>query len=199
MKIIGLTGGIGSGKSTAAQFLKEFGAVVIDLDKVGHFVLQKNGGAYQQVVNAFGTGILNPDGEIDRAKLGNIVFSNPEDLKRLNKIVHPLIDKTVEKVTRESRSHGLNVVVLEAAAMLEADRSWQVDEIWVIAATEHYVIPRIKDRPDYTEEVVRKRIKAQLPNEERRKKADVYILNDGALSELKIKLKDEWDKLQKRL
>ena len=81
MKIVGLTGGIGCGKSTVAQILKELGAVVYDLDKIGHDVIQKNGGAYKQVLSAFGESILAPNGEIDRLKLGKIVFNNPDALK----------------------------------------------------------------------------------------------------------------------
>ncbi len=199
MKIIGLTGGIGSGKSTAAQFLKALGAAVIDLDKVGHEVYKKGGGVYPQLLNAFGEGILAADGEIDRTRLGKIVFGSPEALKRLNSIVHPAIDKIVDKATGENRRKGVEVMVLEAAAMLEAERAWQVDEIWVIAAPETAVIQRIKGRSNYNEEVARERIKSQMTNGERFKKANVVIMNDGTPEALKEKVKVEWDNLLKRL
>jgi dephospho-CoA kinase len=199
MKIIGLTGGIGSGKSTAAQFLRSFGATVIDLDKVGHDVLKKNGGVYNQILSVFGDGILSADGEIDRTRLGKMVFGNPEALKRLNGIVHPAIDKKVDEAVTESGRRGVKVVVLEAAVMLEAGRSWQSNEIWVVAAPEADVIKRIKNRPDYTEEIARTRIKAQITNEERIKQADVAIMNDSTLEALEAKVKAEWQKLQKRL
>ena len=199
MKIIGLTGGIGSGKSTVAQFLKALGAVVMDLDKVGHDVLIKGSGAYKQVLREFGKDILSASGEIDRARLGKIVFNNPDALKRLNKIVHPAIDKTIEKEIEEYRRKGIKVVFLEAAAMLEADKARQVDEIWVTTAPESTVLKRIKDRSGYTEEEAKPRIHAQLTNKERIKKANVVIDTDCTLEELKARVAGEWEKLLKRL
>jgi dephospho-CoA kinase len=202
MKIIGLTGGIGCGKSTVAQLLKELGAVVYDQDQIGHDVIQKNGGAYKKVLSAFGESILAPDGEIDRLKLGQIVFNNPDALKRLNSIVHPAIDEkinTIEKGIKEGHLQGRKVIVMEAAAMLEAGRSWQANEIWVVTCPENSVIGRIKSRPGYSEEVAKSRIHSQMTNDERLKKADVVIKNDGTLEELKAKVKTEWEKLLKRL
>ncbi len=199
MKIIGLTGGIGSGKSTAARFLAELGAEVIDLDKVGHQALKKGGGAYKSVVREFGGGILKSDGEIDRGKLAEIVFNDRKALKRLNQIVHPAIDKVVETRVNESRRKGVKVIILEAAAMLEAEKTWQVDEIWVIASKEETVLHRLKERPEYSAEKVKARINAQLKNEERIKKANVVINNEGTAEELKVKVKAEWEKLLKRL
>jgi dephospho-CoA kinase len=199
VKIIGLTGGIGSGKSAAAHFLAEAGAEVIDLDKAGHEALKKGGAAYKKAVREFGEGILNKDGEIDRAKLGEIVFNNREALDKLNKITHPVIDKTVEKTIKESRRRGVKVVVFEAAAMLEAERTWLVDEIWITVAPEKVVLARLKERSGYSEEEASKRIRAQMTNEERIKRADVVIHNDGTLFELRRKVRAEWEKLLKRL
>jgi dephospho-CoA kinase len=199
MKVIGLTGGIGSGKSTAAQFLQSLGAMVIDLDKVGHEILKKDSAVFNDVLSVFGETILAADGEIDRTKLGKMVFGNPGALKKLNNITHPAIDRCIDDIIRASVQRGARVIVLEAAAMLEAGRSWQVDEIWVVAAPEAAVIDRIKNRPDYTEEIARTRIKSQMTNEERQAKANVFILNNGTAAELKAKVKAEWEKLQKRL
>jgi len=199
MKVIGLTGGIGSGKSTAAQYLKSLGATVIDLDKVGHEILKKDGPVFKDILSIFGDNILADNGEIDRTKLGKIVFGNPGALKKLNDITHPAIDKRVDDIMNQSNRRGIKVVVLEAAAMLEAGRSWQADEIWVVAAPEAAVIDRIKNRPDYTEEIARTRIQSQMKNEERIKKADIAIINNGALEELQAKVKTEWEKLQRRL
>lgn len=199
MKIIGLTGGIGSGKSTISQFLKEFGAAVYDLDKIGHDVIQKNGTAYHEVIKAFGNKILAADSEIDRAALGKVVFNNPEALKRLNSIVHPCIDRQIDEIIKSIQRRHSQVVVFEAAAMLEAGRAWQADEIWVVTAPEDNVIQRIKNRPGYDEDVARSRIHSQMTNGERLKKADVVINNDGTAEDLKNKVKAEWDELQKRL
>ncbi len=199
MKVIGLTGGIGSGKSTAAQFLKSLGAEVVDLDKAGHDLLKRGGGVYQQVLDAFGKDILSAGGEIDRARLGKLVFSSPDDLIRLNDIIHPAIDSRVEKKVEESRRKGVKVVVFEAAAMLESGRTFLVDELWVITAPVPAVLGRIKERSGYSDEEARRRIGSQLTNEERIRKADVVINNEGTLEELKVKVKAEWDKLQTRL
>ncbi len=199
MKIIGLTGGIGSGKSVAARFLAELGAEVIDLDKAGHEALVKGGSAYKKAVKEFGEGILKKDGEIDRSRLGEIVFKDYKALQRLNKIVHPVIDKTVAKKRREFRRKGIKVLVLEAAAMLEAEKAWQVDEIWVTTAPEKTVLERLKERSGFNEGEAKSRIDSQLANDERIRQAKVIINNDATLFELRRKVKAEWEKLLKRL
>jgi dephospho-CoA kinase len=199
MKIIGLTGGIGSGKSTVARFLKELGAEVVDLDKVGHDVLIKGSSAYARVVREFGHGILKFDGEIDRTWLGKIVFNSHEALNQLNQIVHPEIDKIVAQKVTENRRKGVKVMVLEAAAMLEAERTWQVDEIWVTTASEETVLERLKARLNYSETEIKNRIKSQMIDEERVKQATVVINNDCTLDELKERVKAEWVRLLGRV
>jgi dephospho-CoA kinase len=199
MKVIGLTGGIGSGKSAVARFLAELGAEVIDLDKVGNEALKKGSGAYKKAIREFGASLLDNNGEIDRAKLGKIVFSDREALKRLNQIVHPEIDKMVDEKIREYRIRGVKVLVLEAAVMLEAARARQADEIWVTVAKEKTVLERLRERSGYSEEDTKARIRSQMTNEERIKQADVVINNDGTLDELKAKVKTKWEKLLKRL
>lgn len=199
MKIIGLTGGIGSGKSTVAHFLAKMGAEVIDLDKVGHDVLSKNGIAYTKAVREFGEAILNEQGEIDRTKLAGIVFSDPAALKKLNNITHPEIDKKAADIIQTCRRRGVKVLVFEAPVALEAARTSQYNEIWVTVAPEETVLGRVKERSGFKTQDVKARIQAQMSNEERVKKADVVIVNDGTLNELKTKVKAEWDNLLKRL
>ena len=199
MKVIGLTGRIGSGKSTAAQFLAELGAEVIDLDKAGHEALKKGGLVYKQVVKEFGESILDYDGEINRARLGRIVFKDREALKRLNAIVHPAIDKAVENKVSESRRKGIKVVVLEAAAMLEAEKTWQVDEVWVTKSSKKTVLSWIKERSGYTQAEAKRRMRSQMTDKERAKHANVVIDNNGTPEELKAKVKAEWQKLLGRL
>jgi dephospho-CoA kinase len=199
MRVIGLTGGIGSGKSTVARLLAERGAVIMDLDKVGHEALKKGSQAYGEVVGEFGKEILDAGGEIDRSKLGRIVFNNHEALMRLNRIVHPAIDNSVNTEIEKYRQQGVKVVVLEAAAMLEAGKTAQVDELWVTAAPEATVFRRVLERGGLSEQEIRARIKAQLSNKERIKQADVIIDTDGTLDELKDRVKAEWEKLLARL
>jgi dephospho-CoA kinase len=199
MRIIGLTGGIGSGKSAAAGILKELGAEVIDLDKAGHEALKKGGGAYEEVVKEFGEGILDDKGEIDRARLGQIVFKDKAALKRLTRIVHPVIDTFVIQKVSEYQGKGVGVLILEAAALLEAARTWQVDEVWVTTADEKTVLERLKERPGYREADVWSRIHSQLTNAARIRQADLVIDNNGTLEELKARVKTEWGKLQRRI
>jgi dephospho-CoA kinase len=199
MKIIGLTGGIGSGKSTVAGFLADFGAAVIDLDQAGHEAMKPKGKAWRKVVGAFGKGILAPGGEIDRAKLGDIVFKDPEALLRLNSIIHPVIDGIVAEKIEVYRLKGFKVVVMEAAAMLEAGKSSQVEELWVTIAPEVTVLNRLSKRSGYSHEISKTRISAQLTHEERKKQADVIIDTDCTLDELKTRVLLEWQRLLQRL
>jgi dephospho-CoA kinase len=199
MKVIGLTGGIGSSKSTVARLLAERGAVIVDLDRVGHEVLKKGSRAYEKVVGEFGKDILKDSGDIDRGKLGRIVFINPEALIRLNRIVHPAIDNTVNKKIEKYRRQGVKVAVLEAAAMLEAGKAAQADELWVTVAPEVVVLRRILERGGLSEQEIRARIKTQLSNKERIERADVVIDTDCSLDELKARVTEEWEKLLGRL
>ncbi len=199
MKVIGLTGGIGSGKSTVAQFLAELGVVIVDLDKVGHEVLRSEGAVRERIVSEFGENILTDGGDIDRARLGRLVFNSPEALSRLNRIVHPVIDSMVNSKIKEYRREGVAVVVLEAAAMLEADRASQVDELWVTVAPEATVLKRLAERVGYSEEESKARIHSQISSEERLKQADVVIDTDCTLDELETRVVVEWQKLMTRL
>lgn len=196
-KVIGLTGGIGSGKSSVSQFLAELGAVIIDADKVGHQAYKPGAEAWREVVAAFGNQILTPNGEINRKKLGEIVFTQPEALARLNQIVHPRIYDMVKARIAECRRQGIAVVVLEAAILIEANWTSLVDEVWVTIVSEASVLARLKAQRGLSEEQTSARIRSQLPNEERIKYADVVINNDGDLKELRAKVEELWARLQR--
>jgi len=195
MKVIGLTGGIASGKSTVAGFLAELGAVVIDADKVGHEVFKPDTEPWREVVTAFGTGILKPNGEIDRSKLGEIVFGNPDSLARLNQIMHPRINDMVKAQIEEYQRQGVDLVVLEAPLLLEAGWTSLVDEVWVTVAPESIVLRRLKKKTGMSREQSLARIRSQLPSEERIKRADVVIDTDCSLDEVRAKVKELWQKL----
>ena len=194
MKVIGLTGGIGSGKSTVSRFLKELGAVIIDADKVGHEAFKPDTEAWREVVAAFGRQILTPSGEIDRNKLGEIVFANPEALARLNEIMHPRIYAWVKALIEGYRQRGVEVVVLEAPLLLEAGWTSSVDEVWVTVAPESTVLRRLKKKLGLSEPQSLARIRSQLPSKERIKQADVVIDTDCSLDELRAKVKELWQR-----
>ena len=204
MRVIGLTGGIGSGKSTVAGFLAELGAVVIDTDKVGHEVFKPDTPGWRQVVAAFGREILKANGEIDRKKLGGIVFADSEALARLNSLVHPLIRETAKARLEEYRREGEGVVVMEAPLLIDAPLSRktgepalldEVDEVWVTVAPEPVVLERLKNEGRLSETESLARIRSQLPSEERLRLADVVIDTDCRLDELKLRVKELWNQL----
>jgi dephospho-CoA kinase len=193
MKVIGLTGGIGSGKSTVSKHLQELGAVLIDADKVGHEAYQPNTDTWRELVAAFGEQIVAADGSIDRKKLGGIVFSSPESLARLNRIVHPRMYEMMKARIEDYRRQGVEVVVLEAAILLEAGWDRLVDEVWVTVAPESMVVQRTKERTNLPEEQILARIRSQMSAEERSGHATVVIHNDGSLDELKAKVEELWE------
>ncbi len=194
-KVIGLTGGIGSGKSTVSQCLAELGAIILDADEVGHEAFKPNTEAWREVVATFGRQILTPSGEIDRKKLGEIVFSNPEFLSQLNQIMHPRMYDLVKAQIEEYRRQGVNVVVLEAAILIEAGWTSLVDEIWITVASEPTVLERLKKQRGLEEKQTLARIHSQLSTEEWVKNADVLINNDGDLDEVKVRVKELWERL----
>ncbi|MBM3933306.1 MAG: dephospho-CoA kinase [SAR202 cluster bacterium] len=192
MITIGLTGGIGTGKSTVAAILKELGAEVIDADKVGHEVYRNGAPGWAAVVSAFGEGILAENGEVDRRKLGAIVFADKAALEHLNAIVHPLIRERVQAMLDDARARGVEVAVVEAAVMVESRWSSLVDEIWVTDAAEERAIERVCGRNGLTEEAVRARIKSQMPQSRRILLADVVIENNGSKDELQARVEALW-------
>ena len=198
MKVIGITGGIASGKSTVAQFLGELGAVVIDADKVGHEVLRSDTGVKQEVVAAFGKGVLTPDGGISRKRLGRMVFTNPESLPKLNMIMHPRIAALVKARLEGYRKDGARVVVVEAPLLLEAGWVSLVDEVWVTVASEATVLERLRGRARFSEAEALKRIRSQMSAAERVGRASVVIDTDCSLDELKGMIGGLWRELTSR-
>jgi dephospho-CoA kinase len=193
MIVIGLTGGILTGKSTVSGMLAERGAVIIDADKIGHEAYKPQTDVWDELVDTFGEWILKRDGEIDRKRLGDIVFHDPLALTLLNKIVHPRMREMIEEELKRLEEEGVPVVILEAAVLIEAKWNDLVDQIWVTTAPEEKVIDRLQNRAGLSEEQARSRIAAQLPPKEKVKHADVVIDTDCDLAELGIKVLDLWE------
>jgi dephospho-CoA kinase len=195
MKVIGLTGGIGSGKSTVAGFLAGLGMVIIDADKIGHEVLEGDSEARRQVIDIFGQNIIAPDGKIDRRKLGNIAFDSHEALSRLNRIMHPRISEAVKAQLEQYRRQGVDIVVIEAPLLIEAGWDAKVDEVWVTTAPEAMILKRL-ERLGLSRTEAMERIRSQLPDRERVKHAGVVINTGCSLDELKVKAGKLWQRLQ---
>ena len=191
--IIGLTGGIASGKSTVAQALGDRGAYIIDADKLGHTAYLAGSGAFDQVVAAFGTDIVADDGEIDRRKLGGKVFGNEAALRQLTDIVWPSIRAMAEKESADAqRSAPERIVVLEAAVLIEADWLDLADQIWVTVVKPAVAIERACARDNLSEDAVRTRLDAQLSNDERGSYADHVIDNSSDEAHLLAQVESLW-------
>lgn len=191
---IGLTGGIGSGKSTVGAILRELGAPVIDADQVGHAVYRPGSAAFNEVVAAFGPGIIAPDGTIDRRRLGAIVFAERAALARLEAIVHPLILDEIKARVSAMRAQGERLpIVVEAAILFEA--RWQdfFQEIWLVVAERAEVERRLALQRSMDAAQVAARIAAQMPEAERRARATLVIENHGSLDELRARVRGLWE------
>jgi dephospho-CoA kinase len=195
--VIGLTGGIGSGKSTAAQMLGELGAEVIDADKVGHKIYLPDTPAWREIVAAFGDGVLAADRSVDRTRLGPIVFADPQALQTLNRITHGKIYAFIQGQIDYVRQHQMaRVVVVEAAILLEAGWRSLVEQLWVVAASVDVMITRLKMYKNISEDQARARLAAQLSNEERIAQADKVLWNDHGLAELRQAVESAWRSLR---
>ena len=193
MIVIGLTGGIGTGKSEVARILQGLGAALINADQVGHEAYKPHSEIWQEVVKAFGEEILQPNGEIDRKKLGSIVFSHPQQLVRLNQIMHPRMARIVAQRIERLREEGVPVVVVEAALLFEAGWDSLVDEVWTTDSTLEAVISRLQARNGLSEEEIRKRINSQMSAKERLARADVVIDNSGDVANLERTVQSLWN------
>ncbi len=192
MLTIGLTGGIGSGKSAVANLLQQLGASIIDADRLGHEAYTPNSEAWRQVVAAFGEDILTSEGEIDRRKLGAIVFADPAQLARLNGIMHPLMARMVEQRKAQLKAAGESVAVVEAAVLFEAGWDSLVDEVWTTNASADAVVERLRQRSGLSEEEARKRINSQMPADERNRRSDIVLDNSADLAALERAVCDLW-------
>ena len=199
MHVIGLTGGIASGKSTVTRFFKDLDIPVIDADVLGHRTYDPGTDTFAAVVKTFGDDLVAADGTIDRRVLGGKVFGKPDELKRLTDIVWPGIRKLASESLSEFEAAGNAIVVLEAAVMFEAGWEDLVDDIWVVVVEPDQAVKRLAERNGLDEAAARARIDSQLSNAERVSRANVVITNNGSLEELEKAIQSAWDELQHKL
>jgi dephospho-CoA kinase len=205
MKGIGLSGGICSGKSSVTQICQDLGGYIINADLLGHQAYVPGTDCFHELVNEFGQEIVASDGSINRRALGGIVFSDESKMKVLNQIVWPRIRSLIEIELRQLRERGVEIVVLEAAILIEA--GWQdiVDEIWVIdtdrlisfssylfTLSRSLVIERLMSRNGLSLEDCEKRVSSQMSSEERKRSAHRVITNSGSMEELRNQVQANW-------
>ena len=197
MFVIGLTGGIGTGKSEVSRLLGTLGAEVIEADKVAHEAYEPGTAGWHEVVGAFGEGVLDADERIDRKRLGGIVFGDEQARERLNAIVHPIVRQLLEERIAGLEREGARVVVIEVPLLIEAIKQqsrWtrMLDEIWVVTAPVEQVVARVQARSGLDETAIRARIGSQATERERIEHADAVIDNSGSLEGLRRKVTNLW-------
>ena len=181
---IGLTGGIGTGKSSVTEAFQSLGAAVINADLLGHDAYLPGTIGFEEVVTEFGQEIVGSDGQIDRKKLGPIVFSDSSKMDRLNEIMHPLIRDLIDERLVSLESSQNKVAVVEAAILIEAGWKSLFDEIWVVISDREEVINRLGVRNGLSREDAVKRIDSQMSNNERIEHGDVVVENTGSMEDL---------------
>jgi dephospho-CoA kinase len=196
MLSIGLIGGIASGKSAVGRFLARRGAYVVDADLLAHQAYQPGSEGFRALVEAFGDAIVSPDGTIDRAALGRLVFGDAARLARLTAIVWPLTRRLVEQLQRDQADAGVRVFVLEAPLLIEAGWDDLVDQIWLVRSPLEAVRQRLRERGLSDEEADR-RIAAATDAASAAARAAVIIENDGDLSELERKVDAAWSRVSR--
>jgi dephospho-CoA kinase len=188
--IIGLTGGIASGKSTVSEMLKKRGIPVIDADLIAREVVEVGKKAYTEIVNAFGKEILNEDLTINRARLGSIVFQNEDKREQLNSIVHPEVRLEMKRRQEQLISEGAKAVVLDIPLLFESNLKHLVDKVIVVYTGEKNQLERLMKRNNFSKKEALSRINAQMPLKEKVKFADAVINNDGTLEETEQQLEN---------
>lgn len=188
--IVGLTGGIASGKSTIAQLLKQRGFSIVDADIAARKVVEPGEKAYTEIVEEFGSDILLEDGSLDRGKLGSIVFENEEKRKKLNAIVHPAVRKKMKEWQEEELQTGKKTIILDIPLLFESKLTHLVERIIVVYVNEETQLKRLMERNGFTVEEAKSRISSQMPLREKLDLSDAVIDNNGTIEETEIQLDD---------
>lgn len=197
--VIGLTGGIASGKSTVAKMFTDLGIPVIDADVIAKKVVEPGEEPYKQVVKVFGKEILSPDSTINRPKLGSIIFSNEEKRGQLNQIVHPAVRKQMLKKKKDYIKRGEKCIVLDIPLLFESKLTSLTDQTLVVFVDEETQLKRLMERNQLTEQEALNRIRSQMPLKEKAKLADELIDNNHSMEESKKQLLDllkKWDVIE---
>ncbi|MEV4171500.1 dephospho-CoA kinase [Nonomuraea sp. NPDC049709] len=193
---IGLTGGIGSGKSEVSKRLSARGAMVIDADKIAREVVERGTPGLARVVATFGDDVLRPDGSLNREKLGSLVFADSEKLAALNAIVHPLVGERVAQLQRQAADD--TIMVYDVPLLVENKLAPMYDVVIVVDTADEVRISRLAEHRGMPEADAKARIAAQASREDRLAAADIVIPNEGSLDELDARVAEVWDELLRR-
>ncbi|HEX9988092.1 MAG TPA: dephospho-CoA kinase [Chloroflexia bacterium] len=191
--LIGLTGNIACGKSTVLRQLRELGAYTIDADMLIHAILRKGEPAYWPVITEFGPGILDAEGEIDRRALGRIVFADPERLRKLEEIEHPIVRRVIDQEIGDAQEP---VVALDAIKLIESGWADKCDVVWVVTCPRDQQIERLMQTRGYTPDEAEMRIGSQSAQEEKAQRANLVIDNAGTPEELRQQVLEAWEALE---
>jgi len=198
MLIVGLTGGVASGKTAVSEVLREEGAYIIDADQIARELVQPHGPAWNELVRTFGKEILQGDGSINRKQLADRVFEDPSQRRHLDQILHPLITEEMDRRTREiGEKNPEAIVVIDAPLLIEVGYHRRVDELMVVVSTRTEQIERLKARDGINSEQALRILSSQMPVEEKVKLADFVIRNEGSLAEVREKAKKVFRELKK--
>jgi dephospho-CoA kinase len=197
MLLVGLTGNIAAGKSTVAQLLSERGATIIDADILARRAVERGTAAYDKIVQQWGSTVLGPDKQLDRAALRRIVFSDHDELEKLNGFVHPEVERQRNVLVEEARDRGDRVVICDIPLLFEARLVDRFDKVVLVDATRPRRLERLVHERQLNETEAMKMIAAQMPAELKRARADFIIDNDGTIAELEKRVREVWSALQK--
>ncbi len=198
MLIVGLTGGVASGKTVVSEVFRDEGAYIIDADQIARELVQPHRPAWSEIVRSFGKDILREDGSIDRKKLADRVFADPDQRKLLNQILHPLITGEIDRRAREiGQKDPEAIVVIDAPLLIEVGYHRRVDKLMVVASTQTEQIERLKVRDGISSEEAWRILSSQMPVEEKVKLADFVVQNEGSLAEVRERAKEVFRELKK--
>ena len=199
MQVIGLTGGIASGKSSVSKFLQALGAVVIDADAIARQLASPQQPLWQKFVEHFGEAVLLADASLDRKKIGALVFADQEQRRWLDAVSHPLIEKELRRQMAECKAQQADVVVLDVPLLYEVHWESLADEVWVVYVDEQTQLERLQKRDAMPEALARQRIAAQLPLAEKARRADFVIDNMGSQEQTAEQVRRRWSLLESRV
>ena len=192
MFVIGLTGGIGTGKTEVTHVLRELGAVVIESDKVAHLSYRPGTDAYDEIIDQFGKEVLDDSGVIDRGKLGGLVFAGEDSRIQLEKIVWPAVRSWITERLIHEKERGTKIIVIEVPKLFEAGWDDLADAIWTVEAPSAAIAQRVNVRSNLSETETNARVQAQITRAERTERSDLLIENSGELADLRERITDLW-------